>query len=236
MIRILVLICLASPVLSETLRIGTEADFAPYMFHDETGALTGLDKDLGDALCLSGGWDCTWVEADFASLVPGLMAGQFDIILAGMAITPGRMDLVDFTRPYILTGQSIGVFAGLAADIPLQTARIAVLSGSNQEAHLIKTGRDYIGLPTSGACIDALIAGDVDLVFSTGSYLQSVLDNGLTDLQEVAREEFASLGTAIAVEKGNIGLRDRLNTGLDAMRTDGRLQALVTKWLPNASE
>ena len=234
MIRFVLAMVLAGPVMSKPLRIGTEADFAPYIFHDDTGALTGLDKDLGDALCASGGWDCTWVETGFNDLIPGLVAGEFDAVIAGMGVNPGRLQLVDFTQSYVNTGQNIGVFAGLSPDLAIETARIAVLAGSNQQAHLTKTGRTFTPCPSAGACIDALVAGQVDLVFGTGSYFRDVHDSGLTELQEIASEEFASLGTAIAVGKGNTELRDRLNAELAAMRVDGQLEALVTKWFPDA--
>jgi polar amino acid transport system substrate-binding protein len=226
---------LAGPAVCEPLRIGTEADYAPYIFHDETGALTGLDKDLGDALCAGGGWDCTWVETGFNDLIPGLVAGEFDAVIAGIGVNPGRLQLVDFTQAYVSTGQNIGVFAGLSSDLTVETARIAVLAGSNQEAHLTKTGRTFIPYPSAGACIDALVAGDVDLVFGTGTYFQDVYETGLTDLQEIASEEFVSLGTAIAVGKGNTALRDRMNVQLAAMQADGRLETLVTKWFPDAA-
>jgi polar amino acid transport system substrate-binding protein len=231
----LALLC-ATPAVAEPLRIGTEAGYAPYMFHDNAGALVGLDKDLGDALCASGGWDCMWVESQFDTLIPGLIAGDYDIVIAGMAVTPGRMALVDFTTPYVNTPENFGVFAGLTPGIDLDSARIAVLAGSSQESHLIKTGRNFTTCPAQIDCMNALVAGQVDLVFDTPTYLQTALDAGLTELQEIAREDFPSLGTAIAVRKHEGALRDRLNAGLAAMVADGSLQALIERWNPNAEE
>ncbi len=220
----------AAPALAETWRIGTEADYAPYIFYDAAGALTGLDKELGDLICARAKVTCIWTEVAFDALFTGLAADQFDIVMAGVGSTPARLDLADFSIPYRDTGQNTGVFAGLTEGIGIDDAVIGVQSGTNFEAWLTMTGRMSQGYATNEAAIKALLARDVDLVFGSGSYFQHAFETDYPQLRSVGQEQFPSTGTSIAVRKGNTDLLGRIDTILAALRADGSVKAIEDRW------
>lgn len=82
------------------------------------------------------------VLTEFGSLIPGLKAGRFDVIAAGMYITPARAEEISFSNPTYAVGESFIV----AADNPLElhsfediaqhsTARIGVMGGSVEHGY-----------------------------------------------------------------------------------------------------
>ena len=226
----LIAVLTAAPALAETWRIGTEADYAPYVFHDASGALTGLDKELGDLICARAGVDCIWTEVAFDALFTGLAAGQFDLVMAGVGSTPDRMKLADFSDPYRDTGQNTGVFAGLSIGIGIDSALIGVQSGTNFEAWLTATGRRFRGYASNEAAIKALLSREVDLVFGSSSYFQHAFETDFPQLRAVGQEQFPSNGTAVAVRRGNAALLARINDLLAALRADGSIQAIEDRW------
>ncbi|MCX7299396.1 MAG: transporter substrate-binding domain-containing protein [Rhodobacterales bacterium] len=232
MIRALVLSLLlaAPPAEAESWVIGTEADYAPYIYHDRNGALTGLDKDLGDAICAAAEVSCIWAEVAFDDLMPGIASGQFDLVLAGIGETPARSESASFTTPYRGGGTSYGVFAGLTDGMHVEGALIAVQSGTVHQEWLVQTGRKVRGYPTQEDTIRALITRQVDLVFGSSSYMQHAFETDYPQLRIVGTEEFPSAGAAVAVDKKNPALLDQVNAILQSMMDDGSLETILNRW------
>lgn len=68
-------ICSASSAfaaLPQSIRIGTDATYAPFSSKDAKGDFVGFDIDLGNELCSRIKVKCTWVGSDFDSLIPSL--------------------------------------------------------------------------------------------------------------------------------------------------------------------
>ena len=86
-----------SPVNADTVRMGTEGAYPPYNFINDNGEIDGFERDLGDELCDRAGLDCEWVQNDWDSIIPNLVSGNYDTIIAGMSITDERDEVIDFT-------------------------------------------------------------------------------------------------------------------------------------------
>jgi polar amino acid transport system substrate-binding protein len=212
-----------------TTTIGTTADFPPYTSLDAQGQMVGLDRDIGDELCRRIMLECTWVVTDFDQLIPGVMAGDFDFAIAGMASSDEREQVVNFTRDYSNTEGNDDFVGRPDAPGPDQ-ALIGVQSGTIHERHLMKTGRDVRVYPTQTATIAALAAGEVELIF--GSFGSSVIRQQFdaAGYAYLYAESSGLDGPAIAVCKGREDLRDQLDTALAAMQADGTLDAFNARW------
>jgi len=215
---------------SEPVVIGTEAPFPAYLYLAEDGTITGHDRDMMDDICARAALNCTWELANFDELIPGVMDGRFDIIIGGIAVTPERRGLVDFTQTYHTSNPEEWYLGKPGAPEPA-SAMVAVQSGTVHEAHLRDLGYSYIPYPTEPQVLAAIAEGRVDLAlgpFETREDVQAFADaNGLEYLYT---EMIPDDGVAMAVCRGNTDLLDGLNAALDAMRADGTFEILEDRW------
>ena len=93
----LALFATASVASAQTVRLGTEGAYMPWNGLDENNEVIGFEREVGDALCEIAGLTCEWVINDWDSIIPNLVAGNYDAIIAGMSITAERDEVIDFT-------------------------------------------------------------------------------------------------------------------------------------------
>lgn len=215
---------------AEMLVIGTEARFPPIVFLDEDGGLVGRDKDIGDEICARAGWECKWVITEFDALLPGVVSGRFDFVIAGLSASPDRSEIVDFTDPYRPLKDNVSFFVGLTRGIDPAMATIAVQALTSHSAFLERQGYDIRPYPDSIAALEAMIAGDADLYFGPGLFIHGMVEQGYDMLVANGRQNVPSFGTAIAVAQDRDELRETLNSIIARMREDGTLEVLHRKW------
>lgn len=133
------LLCLATISNAKTIRIGTEGAYPPWNNLNSAGELEGAEIDFGNEACKRMGVDCEWVTQDWDGIIPALLNGKYDIIVAGMSITEERKEKVNFTDGYMTDG-----------------ARFAVLKGSGLENMTI-AGMDKVNLNGAGGKEQAAI-------------------------------------------------------------------------------
>jgi polar amino acid transport system substrate-binding protein len=215
---------------SEPVVVGTDAPFPSYTYVEADGSLTGFDRDVMDEVCRRARLSCAWERANFDELIPGVMSGQFDVVLGGMAITEERRALVDFTLSYHSTDPEEWYIGRPGAPAPGQ-ALIAVQSGTVHDSHLRQMGYRHLRFPTEPEVLEALGSGAVDLAFGpfqTRADVATFMEaNGVDFLYA---EMLPDDGVGMAVCKGNAGLLDQLNAALAAMRRDGTLALLENRW------
>ena len=101
---------------AKSIRIGTEGAYPPWNNLNAAGELEGAEIDFGNEACKRMGVDCEWVTQDWDGIIPALLNGKYDIIIAGMSITEERKQKVNFTRGYMTDGARFAVLkdSGLA--------------------------------------------------------------------------------------------------------------------------
>ncbi len=107
---------LASIANSQTIRIGTEGAYPPWNNINSAGDLEGAEIDFGNEACKRMGVTCEWITQDWDGIIPALLQGKYDIIIAGMSITEERKEKVNFTTGYMTDGARFAVLkdSGLA--------------------------------------------------------------------------------------------------------------------------
>jgi len=88
-------------------------NFKPYAYTDDSGELTGTDVDTLKAVLEKMGGKVADAQAiDWGALIPGVKAGRFDVVAAGMFVTPKRCAEVRFSEPTFGIQQSLIVAKG----------------------------------------------------------------------------------------------------------------------------
>ena len=94
----------ASNVNAKSIRIGTEGAYPPWNNLNAAGELEGAEIDCGNEACKRMNAECEWVTQDWDGILPALLNGKYDIIIAGMSITEERKKKVNFTNGYMTDG------------------------------------------------------------------------------------------------------------------------------------
>ena len=100
---------------AEPIRIAT-ASVSPPLDFIKDGKLVGFDIELATRFAASIGRRIIWSDMNFASVIPALVSGAQDMIVAAVNITPQRAESIDFSDPYFVSGSTIGVRAENSAD------------------------------------------------------------------------------------------------------------------------
>lgn len=214
---------------SEPVIVGTDGPFPAYIYVDEAGEISGFERDVMDQVCARAALRCDWRLANFDQLIPGVMAGQFDVVLGGIAVNDERRALVDFTQSYHGTDPQEWYIGRPGAPEPSQ-ALTAVQSGTVHASHLRRLGYRHLRLATEPEVLAAVVSGEADLAlgpFETRPDIAAFL--AAQGMDYLYSDLIPDDGVAMAVCRGN-PLLDSLDAALDAMRADGTLAALETRW------
>jgi cystine transport system substrate-binding protein len=160
---------------AETLRIATDASFAPFHFVDSSGQVTGYDVELARAVAEHAGFEVELRVTGYDALFSGLADGSHDLVAATTGITPGRQSRYLFSTPYFETCQAAVVRKGFGEPLSLRelserrigaagdgTSRAAMLGILSAEQIRIKDGEGQKALASRR--IDAWIVDEFDAI------------------------------------------------------------------------
>lgn len=229
------------------LRVAMECAYAPYNWtqaDDSNGAVPisgtndyayGYDVMMAKLIAESMGKELEIVKLDWDSLVPAVMSGDVDLVIAGQSITAERLEVVDFSDPYFYA--SI-VTLTKADSAYASAASVADLAGATCTSQLgtiwydiclpqIPNANILTAQETAPAMLVALESGAVDLVVTdmptalaaTAVYGDLVLLDftGTAGEFEVSDEE---INLGISMKKGNTELLEAVNGVLGGLTVE----------------
>ena len=227
-----------------SLRILTEADYPPFNYYDEDGALTGFNIELIQAICEVLQVSCSVETRDWEALMPALAHKEADIVAASVSISAGSLLFADFTDRYYETPARFVSRKKLELnDITPETLKgkkIGVVESSSHHSFLKEfySGVKIIPLKTREKLHKALLDGQIELLFDDG--ITSVFWlNGTSSKACCAFRggplldpKYFGNGVGFAVQKGNRRLRELLNYALEKVRRDGIYEELFLRYFP----
>jgi ABC-type amino acid transport substrate-binding protein len=238
---LLLLLCTVSSVsaMAGGLKVGVAADYPPMAYKQE-GRIVGLEADNAKAVGGILGQELTLVDMPFAKLIPALQAGEIDVIMSAMSITPERSALVTFTDPYMEMGQMAIMLAAKAAkfsqpwSIYRPGVRIGVepgTTGAQFAASDLKEAQVKF-FNDSAAAFAGLRNNEIDLyIHDAPTSWQLATTGNNTDLISL----YAPLTheqLAWAVRKDDTRLAESLNAALRTMKGNGSLRYILNRWIP----
>jgi polar amino acid transport system substrate-binding protein len=173
------------------IRVGF-ANEAPYGYATPDGQLTGESPEVAKAVLERIGIpEVDGVLTEFGSLIPGLQAGRFDMVAAGMFITPARCEEVAFSEPSYGIGQAFLVAEGNPHGI-VDYSSIA----ENPDLTLAVMA----GAVEAGYAEDAGVPGDQVTVLPDQSSLLSAVRSGRADAAALTAPSIAEMAEQDGVE------------------------------------
>jgi polar amino acid transport system substrate-binding protein len=212
---------------ADTIRMGTEGAYPPYNFINDAGEVDGFERELGDELCTRAELTCEWVVNDWDSIIPNLVSGNYDTIIAGMSITAERDEVIDFTQNY--TQPDPSAYMALSADVDLSGAVIAAQTNTIQASFIAASGATLVEFATPEETVAAVKNGEADAVLADKSYLNPVAESD-ADLVLLAQQELIGGGVGMGLRESDAELRGKFDAAIASMKADGSLNALIAKW------
>ncbi len=209
--------------------IATVGDYHPFDFINEEGEIDGLERELGDELCRRADLECVWVLNDWETLIPALMAGEFDVILAGMSITAEREERIDFTEAYYPPTPSVYVARAGAGDDAAH-GTIGATANTIYSDYFIALGRPFVSLDSAIDTVDAVLTEEVDAVLVDHGYAVGKLAEYAGQLAIVGPSILLDQGLGMGVRQGS-ALKGTFDAALAWMKADGTLNVLLRTWV-----
>ena len=211
----------------DVVRLGTEGAYPPWNFINDNGQVDGFERELGDELCKRAELTCTWVTNDWDSIIPNLVSGNYDAIIAGMSITPERDKVIDFTQNY--TPPDPSSYLALTKDVNVENAVIAAQTNTIQAAFVAEHGWTLVEYATPEETIAAVRNGEADAVLADQTYLAPIAAEE-SDLVMLDREESIGGGVGMGLRESDTALKEKFNAAIQSMKDDGSLNKLIQKW------
>jgi polar amino acid transport system substrate-binding protein len=222
--------------------VATENAYPPLQFVDpKTGEAIGWEYDALAEMAERLNFTPVIVNMSWDAMIPAVSEGQADMGMTGITIRDDRKEKVDFSDPYMHSEMRMlvradedrftdaasfaampdGLIGSQAGVTPFYVAVYDVLDGdeANPRIKLFET---------FGAGVQALKAGDVDLVLTDGTagegYVRANPEAFKLVGEPLGTEEFGFI-----FPKGS-DLVAPVNAAIADMRADGTLDSLNQKW------
>lgn len=225
------------------MRVGVAPRYKPVIYK-EAGKVTGVEADFGQEFAAYLGKSVQFVEMTRQNLIPALLDRRIDIIMSGMSVTKMREVQIAFADPWFRTGQMAMVISANKNNYPSDyhlilgfapKIKIGVVKGT--------TGDDFVrrnfgsakaikAFKSPQAAVDALLVDTVNMiVHDAPSILMLAAENqtrGVSPMPTLLTDEFLAWG----IHRGNSELLDQTNQFITEIKSDGRIEKIVKRWIP----
>ncbi|MBI3706828.1 MAG: transporter substrate-binding domain-containing protein [Proteobacteria bacterium] len=219
------------------LKVGM-ATFVPWAMRDKSGNLIGYEIDVAKQLAEDMGVKIELVPTAWDGIIPALIAGNFDMIIGGMTITPARNLTVNFTAPYANSGVHIAANKKLAAgftkleDFNKADVTVVVRRGSSAAVSAQRflpkaTVRQF---DDDAQAIQELLNGRAHALVATTPRPAFAVDNNPDTLFLPIAEPFQPQADAMAIRKGDPDALNFLNNWILQRTNDGWLKQRHDYW------
>lgn len=222
------------------IRVGVTAN-APPLIYKKNNKITGLEATfaykLGDYL----NKQVVFIEVPWDKQFDYLNQGKTDIIMSGMTITEERSYLVNFSDPYMRSGQIMLVrmeeqarFGGGIGSILNRNYKIGTVRGTASDFFITRTitRPQVLYFKNTQAAVKGLINKEIDVFVYDAPivcyYAAMYQSEKLVPILNMGTEEYL----AWAVRKKDTELLQDANAFLDSMRQQDLLENEIKNWIP----
>jgi len=206
---------------------------APYQMPDprNPSKIIGFEVDIAEALAKRMGRTAKFVQNQWDGLVPGLERGEYDMVIAGLEITPERLAKINFSTPYYYSTLSLTVRhdeTRIRKAEDLTGHRVGTLKATLAQRYLNEMVN--VDVPTYDNQLHPyldLMLGRLDaVVLDTPIALYYAYSPQMRNV-ELTSVKFP---IAIGIRKADATLLADVNMALESMKTDGTLKSIYQQW------
>jgi polar amino acid transport system substrate-binding protein len=223
-----------------TITVAADASYAPNEFIASDGhTVIGMDPDLMKALAGVMGLKVKVVNVTFASIIPGMQAGKYDVGASSFTDTKEREKVVDFVTylnvgEAFLTKSSSGInpktladLCGLTVSVESGTVELSDAQTQNTKCKAAGKPIKLLVFPDQNSANLALASGRAQVDFADSPIIAYQVRK--LGVQVKSGPTFGLAPYGIALPKGN-GMDNAVLAALKVLMANGTYQAILTKW------
>lgn len=235
----------------QTLKMATNATFPPYEYKEGNG-FAGIDIEISEAIAEKLGMELEIADVEFGAIITGVQSGKYDFGIAGLTVNEDRKKNVDFTDSYANGIQSVIVledseytsFEDFYTEYDADGNPAAVQDGIKIGVQQDTTGDIYssddpvnwgfgeenvVRYKSGSDAIQALKTSKVTAVIIDNEPAKAFVEE--TDGLKILDGEYTNEDYAICVSKENPELLEKINTALNELKDEGKLDEIVGKYI-----
>jgi len=220
------------------LRVAVQTQGPPFSLVDSKGERTGSSVELAELMAKEMGVKITFLDFDWDGLIPALLSGKADLLVADMTPTLARAMKVAFTNPYMYTGSTVFTKADgkfkTADDCKAPGTKIAVLLGATGEKEAKKAfpEADIKSYKGGGPLLlDAVNNGQADCGVNDVSAVKGQSTAYPAGTFTIMPDLLSKEPLAFATRYDEPDLLIWMNLFLDQVSIDGRLEQNLNYWV-----
>ena len=215
------------------LKIGTEGTYAPFTFHDNSGALVGFDVEIAQEIAKRIGVKAQFVEGPWDGLIAGIDANRYDVVINEVGITDARKQKYDFSDPYIASKAALivkGDNTTITSFADLKGKKAAQTLTSNFGKIAQEAGAELVGTDGFDQSIQLVLTGRADATINDSlSFLDFKKHKPDAPVKIVAQQANADF-SAVIIRKGEPELLAAINKALADIKADGTYDKISKKY------
>lgn len=218
---------------NKVIKVGLEDTYPPMEFRNEKNELVGFDIDLSDEIGKRLGVKVEYVMTEFGGLIMSLNSNKIDMSASAISITDKRKKEVEFTKPYVNSGQALVVKKGNTnikdeKDLNGKTVGAQLGTTGEQAAKKIQGVKEVKAYDKVPQVFQDLDIGRIDAVI-VDEFVGRYYLSKQKDKSEVVKSlEQEPIG--IAFKKGEKELQEEVQKIIDEMVKDGTMSKISEKW------
>mgnify|MGYP004526009031 FL=1 len=232
--------------------MATNATFPPYEYKGDSGEIEGIDAEIAALIAEKLGMTLKIEDVDFGAIVAGVASGKYDIGMAGMTVNEERLESVNFSTSYAKGIQSVIVkadspytkfeefYATFNEDKTPATVKEGIKIGVQQDT----TGDIYssdkpenngfgednvIRYKDGPTAVQALVSGKITAVIIDNNPAKAYVAEN--DGLKILDGAYADENYAIAINKNNNELLEKVNKALEELKNEGKLDEIINKYI-----
>ncbi|MBC6972629.1 ABC transporter substrate-binding protein [Bacillus sp. Xin] len=206
--------------------------YKPFNFKENDGKLVGFDVEIGEALAKKMGMKPVPVTNPWETLIQGLKAKKYDVILGSMAITEERLKAVNFSNPYYRSGAQTFVTKknnSISSAEDLKGKKVGVVKASTFKTLVAKQTDQITEYDSDITALMDLEPGRVDAVITDQMVGLRMIKEGKSNIKEAGKPlNLDEMG--IAIRKDDKEMVKKVNKALDEIIKDGTYEKISKKW------